>query len=154
MRWAWVVVMRWLSIDPATKTGIARWEGAKLVSVATLRPPLAAEQRRHPEAALVLVTGTTVTPFATPLTAWGTLLVGAQMVVVEEGVDSAALVAGLKRRGHRAAAEVAGAEDLAQVIAADVRADDMIVCLGAGDITKWAAGLAAAVSAELETQAA
>lgn len=24
--------MRWLSIDPATKTGIARWEGAKLVS--------------------------------------------------------------------------------------------------------------------------
>ena len=70
------------------------------------------------------------------------------------GVDSAALVAGLKRRGHRAAAEVAGAEDLAQVIAADVRADDMIVCLGAGDITKWAAGLAAAVSAELETQAA
>ncbi len=71
-----------------------------------------------------------------------------------EGVDSSALVAGLKRRGHRAAAEIAGADALAQVIAGDCQADDMIVCLGAGDITKWAAGLAAAVSAELETQAA
>ena len=71
-----------------------------------------------------------------------------------DGVDSAALVAGLKRRGHRAAGEIAGAEALAQVIAGDCQADDMIVCLGAGDITKWAAGLAAAVSAELETQAA
>ena len=28
-----------------------------------------------------------------------------------------------------------------------VRADDMIVCLGAGDITKWAAGLADAIRA-------
>ena len=71
-----------------------------------------------------------------------------------DGVNSAALVAGLKRRGHRAAAEVAGAEALSQVIAADCQADDMIVCLGAGDITKWAAGLAAAVGQELETQAA
>ena len=71
-----------------------------------------------------------------------------------DGVNSAALVAGLKRRGHRAAAEVAGAEALAQVIAADCQADDMIVCLGAGDITKWAAGLAAAVGQELETQTA
>jgi UDP-N-acetylmuramate--alanine ligase len=71
-----------------------------------------------------------------------------------EGVDSAALVAGLKRRGHRAAAEIGGAEALAAAVAADLKADDMIVCLGAGDITKWAAGLAAAVSGELETQAA
>ncbi|RXR29210.1 UDP-N-acetylmuramate--L-alanine ligase [Sphingobium fluviale] len=71
-----------------------------------------------------------------------------------DGVDSAALVAGLKRRGHRAASEVAGADALAQVIAGDCQADDMIVCLGAGDITKWAAGLAAAVAQELETQAA
>jgi UDP-N-acetylmuramate--alanine ligase len=71
-----------------------------------------------------------------------------------EGVDSAALVAGLKRRGHRAAAEIGGAEALAAAVAADLKADDMVVCLGAGDITKWAAGLAAAVSGELETQAA
>ncbi|KFG91612.1 UDP-N-acetylmuramate--L-alanine ligase [Sphingobium herbicidovorans NBRC 16415] len=64
-----------------------------------------------------------------------------------EGVDSAELVAGLKRRGHRSAATVNGADDLARAIAADVQADDMIVCLGAGDITKWAAGLAPAVAA-------
>ena len=63
-----------------------------------------------------------------------------------EGVDSAALVAGLKRRGHRHAATVADAADLAAQIAADLQPDDMIVCLGAGDITKWAAGLAAAIS--------
>jgi UDP-N-acetylmuramate--alanine ligase len=64
-----------------------------------------------------------------------------------EGVDSAELVAGLKRRGHRSAATVDSAEDLARTIAADIQADDMIVCLGAGDITKWAAGLAPAIAA-------
>ena len=64
-----------------------------------------------------------------------------------EGVDAEALVAGLKRRGHRAAQTVAGPDDLAAALAADLRADDMIVCLGAGDITKWAAGLAGAVAA-------
>ncbi|AJR22562.1 MULTISPECIES: UDP-N-acetylmuramate--L-alanine ligase [Sphingobium] len=63
-----------------------------------------------------------------------------------EGVDSAELVAGLKRRGHRNAATVEGADDLARLVAADVQADDMIICLGAGDITKWAAGLASAVA--------
>ncbi|CAD7337381.1 UDP-N-acetylmuramate--L-alanine ligase [Sphingomonadales bacterium 56] len=65
-----------------------------------------------------------------------------------EGVDSAELVAGLKRRGHRSAATVEGADDLARVIASDVQADDMIICLGAGDITKWAAGLAPAIAAK------
>jgi UDP-N-acetylmuramate--alanine ligase len=71
-----------------------------------------------------------------------------------EGVDSAALVAGLRRRGHRAAAEVAGAQALAEVLAGDLKADDMIVCLGAGDITRWAAGLADAVAARLSEAAA
>ncbi|MGA1805598.1 MULTISPECIES: UDP-N-acetylmuramate--L-alanine ligase [Sphingobium] len=70
-----------------------------------------------------------------------------------EDVDSAALVAGLKRRGHRNAATVADADDLARVIAADVQADDMIICLGAGDITKWAAGLSAAVIAKVKETA-
>ncbi|MCB2014379.1 MAG: UDP-N-acetylmuramate--L-alanine ligase [Sphingobium sp.] len=71
-----------------------------------------------------------------------------------DGVDTAALIGGLKRRGHRAAAEVGGADDLASTLAADLKADDMIVCLGAGDITKWAAGLADAVSAQLSEAAA
>ena len=66
------------------------------------------------------------------------------------GVDAGALVAGLKRRGHRAAQEIAGPAELAQALAASIHPDDMVICLGAGDITKWAAGLAAAVAAERE----
>ena len=64
-----------------------------------------------------------------------------------EGVSADALVEGLKRRGHRQAATVADAEALADALAADLAAGDQIVCLGAGDITKWAAGLAQAVEA-------
>jgi UDP-N-acetylmuramate--alanine ligase len=60
----------------------------------------------------------------------------------------------LKRRGHRAASEVSGADALADALVADLRADDLIVCLGAGDITKWAAGLADAVSTQLSEKAA
>ena len=65
-----------------------------------------------------------------------------------EGVDSAALVEGIKERGHRSAHLIAGAEALADVLAETLRPADMVVCLGAGDITKWAAGLAAAISAK------
>jgi UDP-N-acetylmuramate--alanine ligase len=67
-----------------------------------------------------------------------------------EGVDHAALVAGMKARGHRAAREIAGAEALAETLAGEVQPGDMVVCLGAGDITKWAAGLAPAIAAKRE----
>ena len=66
-----------------------------------------------------------------------------------EDVDSAALVEGIKARGHRAAFEIAGAYELAATLAPQLRAGDMVVCLGAGDITKWAAGLAGAIEAAL-----
>ena len=62
-----------------------------------------------------------------------------------EGVDAEALVAGLKARGHREAHVVGGADELADVLSRTARAGDMVVCLGAGDITKWAAGLADAI---------
>jgi UDP-N-acetylmuramate--alanine ligase len=62
-----------------------------------------------------------------------------------DGVDAAALVTGLKRRGHRAAAEIADAGALAKELAAEAQPDDTVVCLGAGDVTKWAAGLAEAI---------
>ena len=61
------------------------------------------------------------------------------------GVDAEALVAGLQERGHRQAAVVADAAALADVLAGELRAGDQVICLGAGDITKWAAGLAAAI---------
>ncbi|WP_300538182.1 UDP-N-acetylmuramate--L-alanine ligase [Sphingosinicella sp.] len=65
-----------------------------------------------------------------------------------DGVDAAHLLAGLKRSGHRDAYTVEGPEDLAQKLAATIREGDMVVCLGAGDITKWAAGLADAIRRE------
>ena len=60
-----------------------------------------------------------------------------------EGVDSAALVSGPQgarppRGGRRSPAP----RDLAERLADLIAPGDMVVCLGAGDITKWAAGLA------------
>ncbi|HEY0959783.1 MAG TPA: UDP-N-acetylmuramate--L-alanine ligase, partial [Novosphingobium sp.] len=49
-----------------------------------------------------------------------------------DGVDSAALVAGLKERGHRSAHLVDGADGLADVLAESAQPGDMVVCLGAG----------------------
>jgi UDP-N-acetylmuramate--alanine ligase len=64
------------------------------------------------------------------------------------GVDHDALVAGMKARGHRAARAIAGADALAEVLAGEIQPGDLVVCLGAGDITKWAAGLAPAITAQ------
>ncbi|API59291.1 UDP-N-acetylmuramate--L-alanine ligase [Tardibacter chloracetimidivorans] len=63
-----------------------------------------------------------------------------------EGIDAAALVTGLKQRGHRAAMETSGPDDLAAQLADTLQQGDTVICLGAGDITKWAAGLADAVN--------
>lgn len=65
-----------------------------------------------------------------------------------EGVDSAAMIEGVKARGHRSAYLISGPEALARELAENVQAGDMVVCLGAGDITKWAAGLADAIAGE------
>ena len=65
-----------------------------------------------------------------------------------EGVNSEALVAGLKSRGHRSAQVVADKEELVNTLAQEIGAGDYVVCLGAGDITKWAAGLADAIVAQ------
>jgi UDP-N-acetylmuramate--alanine ligase len=62
-----------------------------------------------------------------------------------DGINAAALVTGLKQRGHRAAQEIEGPEVLADTLASVIREGDMIICLGAGDITKWAANLASAI---------
>ncbi len=64
-----------------------------------------------------------------------------------DGIDAEALSVGLKRAGHRSVATTTGAADLAVQLAAIILPGDMVVCLGAGDITKWAAGLAAAIAA-------
>jgi UDP-N-acetylmuramate--alanine ligase len=59
-----------------------------------------------------------------------------------EGVSSDALVTGLKERGHHSVRLVEGREDLARQLRDLAANGDMVICLGAGDITKWAAGLA------------
>jgi UDP-N-acetylmuramate--alanine ligase len=58
-----------------------------------------------------------------------------------DGVDAAALAEGMRARGHRMVKTVSDAQDLAQSLRDVAAPGDMIICMGAGDITKWAAGL-------------
>jgi UDP-N-acetylmuramate--alanine ligase len=62
-----------------------------------------------------------------------------------EGVSSEAMVEGMKARGHRSAQTIASSDALARTLAEVAQPGDMVVCLGAGDITKWAGGLADAI---------
>jgi UDP-N-acetylmuramate--alanine ligase len=65
-----------------------------------------------------------------------------------EGVDHVALADAIRSHGHRMVQPVNGPEDVAHVLR-DLAADgDLVVCMGAGDITKWAAGLAEAIRTE------
>ncbi|HMG48511.1 MAG TPA: UDP-N-acetylmuramate--L-alanine ligase [Allosphingosinicella sp.] len=59
-----------------------------------------------------------------------------------EGVDAEALVEGMKQRGHLGAHAVADADEVCRQLKDLAAPGDMVICLGAGDITKWAAGLA------------
>jgi len=58
-----------------------------------------------------------------------------------EGVDSAALADGLRARGHRMVRTVEDLDDLCHALRDLAAEGDIIVCMGAGDITKWAAAL-------------
>ena len=59
-----------------------------------------------------------------------------------EGVDSAVLAEGLRAHGHRMVKAVADPAELASSLRDIAAEGDVIICMGAGDITKWAAGLA------------
>jgi UDP-N-acetylmuramate--alanine ligase len=58
-----------------------------------------------------------------------------------DGVDSAALVEGLRARGHRMARAIGDLKELSRDLRDLAAEGDMIICMGAGDITKWAATL-------------
>ena len=58
-----------------------------------------------------------------------------------EGVDKEALVEGVRRFGHRSVQALESVEALPGVIAAEAKAGDLVVLLGAGDITQWAYAL-------------
>ena len=59
------------------------------------------------------------------------------------GVNRDALVDGLRARGHRSVVPLPGPEHLAEMVYAIARPGDFVVCLGAGNITQWAAALPA-----------
>jgi len=57
------------------------------------------------------------------------------------GANRDALVEGLRRHGHRRVLALDAPADLAALIPAETRAGDLVVFLGAGDITAWAHAL-------------
>ena len=70
-----------------------------------------------------------------------------------EGVDSAALVEGLRAHGHRMVKLVDSPRELAASLRDIAAKGDMILCMGAGDITKWAAGLADGIAKARKSKA-
>jgi UDP-N-acetylmuramate--alanine ligase len=58
-----------------------------------------------------------------------------------EGVGKDALVEGARRFGHRRVMALESVHALPELIAAEAREGDLVVCLGAGDITQWAYAL-------------
>jgi len=65
-----------------------------------------------------------------------------------DGATSDALVASLKSHGHRDARRIASLDDLPAFVRAEARPGDIVVCLGAGDITAYANALPAKLGAE------
>ena len=58
-----------------------------------------------------------------------------------EGVSRDSLIEGLRRFGHRRVIALDGPAALAGVVAEETVAGDLVICLGAGDITSWAYAL-------------
>ena len=57
------------------------------------------------------------------------------------GADRDSLVQGLRAHGHRQVIPLDGAQDLACMVRRLAQPGDMVVCLGAGNITQWAYAL-------------
>ncbi|HET8729006.1 MAG TPA: UDP-N-acetylmuramate--L-alanine ligase [Alphaproteobacteria bacterium] len=60
-----------------------------------------------------------------------------------DGVSRDALVEGLRTRGHRLVVPLPGPDDLAGIVKDLAAPGDLVVCLGAGNITQWANALPA-----------
>ena len=58
-----------------------------------------------------------------------------------EGASHAALVEGIRARGHRAVHRLDAPEQLAPLVRGLAKPGDIVVCLGAGTITQWAYAL-------------
>jgi UDP-N-acetylmuramate--alanine ligase len=64
-----------------------------------------------------------------------------------EGASRDGLVEGLRRWGHRRVIALDGPDALAAIVAEEAKAGDLVVLLGAGDITSWAYALPAGLAA-------
>ena len=69
-----------------------------------------------------------------------------------EGVDAAALAEGLRDHGHRMARSVTDLDEVCGALRDLAAEGDMVICMGAGDITKWAASLADGICAKREAK--
>jgi len=58
-----------------------------------------------------------------------------------QGIDRDALIRGVEQHGHRTVIALDGPASLAEVVDGLASPGDMVVCLGAGDITRWANAL-------------
>jgi UDP-N-acetylmuramate--alanine ligase len=84
--------------------------------------------------------------FCTCMNDAGTVIVADTYAAGEapiEGANRDTLVEGLRARGHRSVVPLPGPEHLAEMVHAIARPGDFVVCLGAGNITQWAATLPA-----------
>jgi UDP-N-acetylmuramate--alanine ligase len=64
-----------------------------------------------------------------------------------DGVNADTLVASLKSHGHRDSRRLASLDDLPAFVRAEAKPGDVVVCLGAGDITTYANSLPAKLGA-------
>ena len=70
------------------------------------------------------------------------------------GADRDSLLTGLQEHGHRNVIALPKAADLAGIVAEIANSGDMVVCLGAGNITQWAHALPAELDALCPTKGA
>ena len=90
------------------------------------------------------------TEFCTCMNDAGTVIVADVYAAGEAplpGVNRDALVDGLRASGHRSVVPLPGPEHLAEMVHAIAKSGDFVVCLGAGNITAWAASLPAELAA-------
>lgn len=97
--------MIWLSVDPGKVTGLAHWDGDRLLSVETLRPATAREAKHRPAMERADMLWSSSGLYATRHVACTSLLRGLGSVIVEEAMGSAAKSATQLafRRGYIAA---------------------------------------------------
>ena len=67
-----------------------------------------------------------------------------------EGFDRDSFADGLRAHGHRNVQVIDGPDDLPAIVGTWAKPGGAVVCLGAGSITQWAAGLEAALKAKEE----